>query len=97
LPPAFSISLRAPSKPSRPRATNPIFAPRWAKARAVARPTPADAPVITTTSALSILPLSNFFGLLALTAHRRQLALRYSSQVQEVLFLPDSDYASMKI
>src|SRR5262245_24749347 len=50
LPPASSTSRRAPSNPSRPRANSPILAPRFANARTVARPTPADAPVITTTS-----------------------------------------------
>src|SRR5581483_5099330 len=48
-PPASSISRRVDSKPSSPRAINPTFAPRFANASAVARPTPAVAPVMTTT------------------------------------------------
>src|SRR5581483_1099448 len=55
LPPAASTSRRAPSRPSSPRAINPIEAPRRANSRAVARPTPADAPVMTTTSPLATL------------------------------------------
>src|SRR2546423_5531598 len=51
-PPNRSTSRRAPSRPSRPRASSPMCAPSRAKARAVARPNPADAPVITTTSGL---------------------------------------------
>src|SRR5215217_7633152 len=50
LPPAGSTSVLAPSSPSRPRARRPTRAPRLAKATAVARPTPAEAPVITTSS-----------------------------------------------
>src|SRR5437588_3997217 len=49
-PPSSSISRFAPSSPSLPRAISPTFAPRLPNARAVARPTPADAPVMTTTS-----------------------------------------------
>src|SRR5687767_11504756 len=49
-PPAASTSRNAPSSPALPRASNPIQAPRLANATAVARPTPADAPVIITTS-----------------------------------------------
>src|SRR5437773_3506951 len=50
LPPSSSTSFSAPFNPSRPRAIKPIRAPCCANLRAVARPTPADAPVITTTS-----------------------------------------------
>src|SRR5947209_5499001 len=50
LPPSSSTSRRAPSNPSRPRASRPMWAPRLAKARTMARPTPAEAPVTTTTS-----------------------------------------------
>src|SRR4051794_31537290 len=49
-PPSCSISRLAPSSPSSPRAISPTFAPRFPNARAVARPTPAEAPVMTTTS-----------------------------------------------
>src|SRR5438270_7598909 len=49
-PPSSSISRFAPSSPSLPRAISPTFAPRFPNARAAARPTPADAPVMTTTS-----------------------------------------------
>src|SRR5690625_1043714 len=52
LPPAFSTSRAAPRKPSIPRASKATRAPVRAKATAVARPTPADAPVITTTLVL---------------------------------------------
>src|SRR5437764_242255 len=47
LPPSSSTSRRAPSNPACPRATRPRWAPRLAKARAMARPTPAEAPVTT--------------------------------------------------
>jgi hypothetical protein len=40
----------AASRPAKPRATSPTAAPPRANAQAVARPTPADAPVTTTTS-----------------------------------------------
>lgn len=50
-PPAISTSRRGCSSRSRSRASRPICAPRRANARAVARPTPADPPVISTTSA----------------------------------------------
>src|SRR3954469_15265346 len=49
-PPAASISRFAPSSPSTPRANNPTLAPLLPKCRAMARPSPADAPVTTTTS-----------------------------------------------
>ena len=49
-PPSSSISRFAASSPSLPRAISPTFAPRFPNARAVARPTPAEAPVMTTTS-----------------------------------------------
>src|SRR5215211_6475075 len=49
--PSPSTSRRAPSSPSRPRAIRPRFAPRSANSRAVARPTPAEAPVMTTVTA----------------------------------------------
>src|SRR5579859_6730222 len=52
LPPAASTSRRAPSRPSLPRAIRPTHAPCFANSLTVARPTPADAPVITTTSLL---------------------------------------------
>lgn len=49
-PPAASTSRFAPSSPSRPRARSPIRAFfRFARAWTIARPTPADAPVTTTT------------------------------------------------
>src|SRR5918999_1157581 len=48
-PPAASTSRRVPSSPSCPRASNPMCAPCRANAWAVARPTPAEAPVMTTT------------------------------------------------
>src|SRR5207249_8262861 len=54
-PPSFSTSLRAPSNPSMPRAIKPMRAPSFANLCAVARPTPADAPVITTTSARALI------------------------------------------
>jgi len=41
---ASSTSRAAPTSPARPRASRPIEAPRRAKAHAVARPTPAEAP-----------------------------------------------------
>src|SRR3954464_9255620 len=49
-PPNDSISRFAASSPSRPRAMSATRAPRRPNARAVARPTPAEAPVMTTTS-----------------------------------------------
>src|SRR5829696_7304518 len=49
-------SAWAASRPSDPRASRPTLAPRSANARAAARPTPAEAPVTTTTCAR--LPLS---------------------------------------
>src|SRR5919109_3394636 len=48
-PPAPSTSRTAPLRPSSPRARSPTAYPRSAKATAAARPTPADAPVTTTT------------------------------------------------
>src|SRR5205823_7863977 len=54
-PPIFSTSFRAPSNPSTPRAIRPMRAPSFANLCAVARPTPADAPVITTTSARALI------------------------------------------
>src|SRR2546429_1680301 len=57
LPPSCSTSLRVASSPAGPRAIKPRSAPRRAKARTVARPTPADAPVITTTSGLFFISL----------------------------------------
>src|SRR4051794_36231232 len=53
-PPASSISFFAPSSPSRPRAISAIWAPSCANLRAIARPMPDDAPVITTTSPLAM-------------------------------------------
>jgi len=47
-PPACSISRFAASRPSIPRATRATRQPFSPKRRAVARPTPADAPVMTT-------------------------------------------------
>jgi hypothetical protein len=49
LPPAFSTSLAAPSRPACPRASSATCAPRAPNCRAVARAIPALAPVITTT------------------------------------------------
>src|ERR1043166_2163276 len=48
-PPSDSTSPRAPSSPARPRASSAMAYPRRANAWAVARPTPAEPPVITTT------------------------------------------------
>jgi hypothetical protein len=53
-PPAASTSRRAPSSPAWPRASSPTEAPRRANAIAVARPTPAEAPVMTTTLDLRV-------------------------------------------
>ena len=50
LPPSASTSLAVASSPSLPRAISPMLAPSRAKARTAARPTPAEAPVTTTTS-----------------------------------------------
>src|SRR5205807_2222552 len=47
--PRSSSSCRAALSRSRPRAISPIDAPSRPNARTVARPTPADAPVTTTT------------------------------------------------
>ena len=58
-PPSSSTSRWAASSPARPRASRPMEAPWRAKACAVARPTPADAPVMTTTSAC-FLPFIGF-------------------------------------
>src|SRR5437868_8523539 len=55
-PPVASTSRFASSRPSVPLATSPIHAPCFANSRTVARPTPADAPVMTTTSLLAIFP-----------------------------------------
>src|SRR3954454_14531100 len=55
-PPPCSTSRVAASSPSRPRASRPTQAPRAPKARAVARPTPALDPVMTTTSAMARFP-----------------------------------------
>jgi hypothetical protein len=49
VPPAASTSLAATSSPVIPRASSATFAPRWANCRTTARPTPALAPVTTTT------------------------------------------------
>src|SRR5438093_5149659 len=49
--PAARTSSAAASNPPHPRASRPTSYPRSAKARTVARPTPADAPVTTTTLA----------------------------------------------
>src|SRR4051794_24819006 len=54
-PPRASTSWRAFSRASRLRAIRPMWAPCSAKARTVARPTPAEAPVTTTIS--GFLPL----------------------------------------
>lgn len=54
--PASSSSCRVAFNASAPRATKPMRAPRWANARAVARPTPEVAPVITTASSRSLTP-----------------------------------------
>src|SRR6266576_1380123 len=56
LPTADSISRLAASSPSTPRAVKPTFAPCFPNSRAAARPRPADAPVITTTSFLNSQP-----------------------------------------
>ena len=53
-----STSRRAPSSPSIPRAISPTEAPCFANSRTVARPTPADAPVITTTSGFFLITSS---------------------------------------
>src|SRR5512143_2121536 len=53
-PPASCTSRAAASRPSRPRATSAMCAPSRANRRTAARPTPADAPVITTTSGVFI-------------------------------------------
>jgi hypothetical protein len=48
-PPRCSTSRLAPARPSRPRAISTTRAPRSPSSRAVARPTPPDAPVTTAT------------------------------------------------
>ena len=48
-PPSASTSVTAASRPSCPRASMATDAPSVAKALTAARPTPADAPVMTTT------------------------------------------------
>src|SRR5436190_2272845 len=49
-PPRSSTSRAVASRPAWPRARSAIFAPSCANLRAVARPIPPDAPVMTTTS-----------------------------------------------
>src|SRR3954449_11688497 len=49
LPPASATSRSAPARPSSPRASKATVVPSRASSIAVARPTPADAPVTTTT------------------------------------------------
>src|SRR5215813_356893 len=49
-PPRASTSARAPSRPASPRESSATHASCFANSRAVARPTPAEAPVITTVS-----------------------------------------------
>src|SRR3954454_7629545 len=58
VPPASSTSRRAPFKPSSPRASRAMRAPRAPKARAVARPTPALAPVTTMVLMPHLLPVA---------------------------------------
>src|SRR5690348_10074406 len=53
-PPSPSTSRLAPSRPSMPRAISPTSAPLRAKARTIARPSPAEAPVTTTTGCFCI-------------------------------------------
>src|SRR5205085_7672349 len=53
-PPRASTSARAASRRSRPRAIRPMRAPASAKRCAMARPSPAEAPVMTTTSPLPV-------------------------------------------
>src|SRR5579872_1797739 len=55
-PPSDSISRFAASSPSIPRAISPTLAPCLPNWRAAARPKPADAPVITTTSFFTASP-----------------------------------------
>src|SRR5215467_10734461 len=57
-PPRSSISRAAASRPLRPRARRAIFAPSCANLRAVARPMPPEAPVMTTSDTLLDLPTS---------------------------------------
>src|SRR3954453_9281349 len=52
LAPSSSISVAAPSSPASPRARSAILAPSCANRRAVARPIPPEAPVMTTTSSM---------------------------------------------
>src|SRR5690349_4323713 len=52
-PPSSLTSRAAASRPARPRASSASLQPCFANPRAVARPIPADAPVITATSATS--------------------------------------------
>ena len=56
-------------QPARPRATRPIEAPCRANARAVARPTPAEAPVMTTTRLMDC-------GMCLLLSHKPNTAWR---------------------
>src|SRR5947209_1057139 len=51
-PPTSSTSRAAASRPARPRASNATLQPCLANSRTVARPMPADAPVITTISGM---------------------------------------------
>ena len=53
-PPADSTSSEAAARPSAPRARRATLAPWRANASAVARPTPAEAPVTTTTRLIRI-------------------------------------------
>src|SRR5881398_2110104 len=53
LPPASSTSAAAAARPASPRAISPTLAPRWPNSRAVARPMPPLAPVITTVSVMN--------------------------------------------
>lgn len=59
LPPSSSMSRLADSRPSLPRAISATRAPAFANASAVARPTPAEAPV--TTTVLSLKPSLDVF------------------------------------
>jgi hypothetical protein len=56
VPPSDSISALVSSRAAASRAISPIRAPARAKRRAVARPTPALAPVITTTRSWKSIP-----------------------------------------
>ena len=60
--PAFWTSLTTPSSPTSPRANSATSKPRRANSRAVARPTPADAPVTTAIRFMDTPPASERAG-----------------------------------